>query len=192
MCGSTELAPSVRTRYEVVRRTAIQTLLALGLVLPATAFGVFWLYGGDLSNSVSGHAALGFCLALAGVETLIFAPTVAIRSRALSHSVPGLRRFWWPGSPTRTFRQSRPLATSSTLGLAGSARTGDHDPQAHPCARTNAKLPREIQQSGESDRALAARLGFNPSQRYLKFQDGGASRWWGPRMVETRRVWRSE
>ena len=33
----------------------------------------------------------------------------------------------------------------------------------------------------------------NPSQRYLKFQDGGASRRVGyPRMVETRRVWRSE
>ena len=31
------------------------------------------------------------------------------------------------------------------------------------------------------------------SQRYLKFQDGGASRRVGyPRMVETRRVWRSE
>src|SRR5208282_4790607 len=50
------------------------------LVLPATAFGVFWLYGGDLSSSVSGYAALEFCLALAGVETLIIAPTVAIRS----------------------------------------------------------------------------------------------------------------
>jgi alpha-methylacyl-CoA racemase len=33
----------------------------------------------------------------------------------------------------------------------------------------------------------------NPRQRYLKFQDGGASRRVGyPRMVETRRVWRSE
>ena len=31
-----------------------------------------------------------------------------------------------------------------------------------PSARTNAKLRREIQQSGESDRALAARLGLNP------------------------------
>ncbi len=31
------------------------------------------------------------------------------------------------------------------------------------------------------------------TQRYLKFQDGGASRCVGyPRMVETRRVWRSE
>src|SRR5208282_3360784 len=80
MCRSTELARAVRTRYEVVRWTAMQTLLGLGLVLPATAFGVFWLYGGDLSNSVSGYAAMRFCLALAGVETLIIAPTVAIRS----------------------------------------------------------------------------------------------------------------
>jgi len=32
----------------------------------------------------------------------------------------------------------------------------------HPCARTNAKLRREIQESGESGRALAARLGINP------------------------------
>ena len=32
----------------------------------------------------------------------------------------------------------------------------------HPCARTNSKLRREIQQSEESDRALAARLGLNP------------------------------
>ena len=58
----------------------MQTLLGLGLVLPATAFGVLWLYGGDLNNSVSGYAAMGFCLALAAVETLIIAPTVAIRS----------------------------------------------------------------------------------------------------------------
>jgi diguanylate cyclase (GGDEF)-like protein len=71
---------AVRTKYEVVRWTAMQTLLALGLVLPATAFGVFWLYGGDLSNSVSGYAAMVFCLAFAAVETLIIGPTVAIRS----------------------------------------------------------------------------------------------------------------
>ena len=35
-------------------------------------------------------------------------------------------------------------------------------------------------------------LMVNPSQRYLKFQDGGASRCGYPSMVETRRVWRSE
>ena len=58
----------------------MQTLLGLSLVLPATAVGVFWLYGGHLSNSVSGYAAMGFCLALAAVETLIIAPTIAIRS----------------------------------------------------------------------------------------------------------------
>ena len=34
---------------------------------------------------------------------------------------------------------------------------------------------------------------WKSSQRYLKFQDGGANRCVGyPRMVETRRVWRSE
>ena len=40
----------------------------------------------------------------------------------------------------------------------------------------------------------AAQLALQKSsQRYLKFQDGGASRCVGyPRMVETRRVWRSE
>ncbi len=32
----------------------------------------------------------------------------------------------------------------------------------HPSARTNAQLRREIQQSGESNRALAVRLGLNP------------------------------
>jgi len=74
------MARAVRTKYEVVRWTAMQPLLGLGLVLPATAIGVFWLYGGDLSNWVSGYAAMGFCLALAAVETLIIAPTVAIRS----------------------------------------------------------------------------------------------------------------
>ena len=31
----------------------------------------------------------------------------------------------------------------------------------HPCARTNAKLRREIQESAETNKALAARLGFN-------------------------------
>ncbi len=39
----------------------------------------------------------------------------------------------------------------------------------------------------------ATDYGVRTSQRYLKFQDGGASRCVGyPRMVETRRVWRSE
>jgi len=31
----------------------------------------------------------------------------------------------------------------------------------HPCARTNAKLRREIQESSETNKALAARLGLN-------------------------------
>jgi len=74
------LAPAIRTNYDVARWTAIQTMLAVGLVLPATAMGLFWLYGGDLSRPVSGYAALHFCLALAAVEALVFAPAVAIRS----------------------------------------------------------------------------------------------------------------
>jgi len=74
------LASAIRTNYDVARWTAIQTMLAVGLVLPATAMGLFWLYGGDLSRPVSGYAALHFCLALAAVEALVFAPAVAIRS----------------------------------------------------------------------------------------------------------------
>ncbi len=74
--GVTELAPAVRTNYEVARWTAIQTLLALALVLPSTAMGLLWLCGGDLSRSVSGR----FGLALATIEALVFAPVVALRS----------------------------------------------------------------------------------------------------------------
>ncbi len=74
------MAAAIRTKYEVARWTAIQTLLALALVLPATAIGLFWLYGGDLSRAVTGYAALRFCLALAAIEALVFAPAVAVRS----------------------------------------------------------------------------------------------------------------
>jgi diguanylate cyclase (GGDEF)-like protein len=74
------LAPAVRTSHDVARWPAIQTLLALGLVLPATAFGLLWLCGGDLSRSVSGLVILRFGLALAAVEALVFAPAVALRS----------------------------------------------------------------------------------------------------------------
>ena len=74
------MAPAVRTNYEVLRWTAIQTLLALALVLPATAVGLLWLYGGDLNHAVSGRATLRFCMALAAIEALVFAPAVALRS----------------------------------------------------------------------------------------------------------------
>jgi diguanylate cyclase (GGDEF)-like protein len=74
------LAPAVRTNYQVARWTAIQTLLALALVLPTTAIGLLWLYGGDLNRSMSGNATLRFCLALAASEALVFAPAVAFRS----------------------------------------------------------------------------------------------------------------
>jgi hypothetical protein len=53
------------------------------------------------------------------------------------------------------------LATSSTLGLSVSAKQGIMTRKLHPCARTNATLRREIQQSSETNKALAARLGLN-------------------------------
>ena len=53
-------------------------------------------------------------------------------------------------------------------------------------------LPESLQHGG-AEEILIRQDQDNPSQRYLKFQDDGASRWVGyPRMVETRRVWRSE
>ena len=53
------------------------------------------------------------------------------------------------------------LAASSTLGLTVGARTRGMTRKLHPCARTNAKLRREIQESAETNKALAARLGLN-------------------------------
>jgi diguanylate cyclase (GGDEF)-like protein len=64
----------------VARWTAIQTLLALALVMPATGVGLLWFCGGDLSRSVNGLTALRFGLALAAIEALVFAPAVALRS----------------------------------------------------------------------------------------------------------------
>ena len=58
----------------------IQTLLALGLVVPTTAWALVWLYGGDFSRSVSGLVTLRFGLALAAIEALVFAPIIALRS----------------------------------------------------------------------------------------------------------------
>jgi diguanylate cyclase (GGDEF)-like protein len=74
------LVPAIRTRYEVARWTVIQTLLALGLVVPTTAWALVWLYGGDFSRSVSGLVTLRFGLALAAIEALVFAPIIALRS----------------------------------------------------------------------------------------------------------------
>jgi hypothetical protein len=65
------LVPAIRTRYEVARWTVIQTLLALGLVVPTTAWALVWLYGGDFSRSVSGLVTLRFGLALAAIEALV-------------------------------------------------------------------------------------------------------------------------
>ena len=69
--------------------------------------------------------------------------------------VPGPTR---NGSNASTFW---PLAVSSTLGLTVGARTRGMTRKLHPCARTNAKLRREIQESTETNKALAARLGLN-------------------------------
>jgi diguanylate cyclase (GGDEF)-like protein len=74
------LVPAIRTRYEVARWTVIQTLLALGLVVPTTGWALVWLYGGDFSRSVSGLVTLRFGLALAAIEALVFAPIIALRS----------------------------------------------------------------------------------------------------------------
>ncbi len=74
------MAPAVRTNYDVARWTAIQTLFALALVIPATGLGLLWLYGGDLSRPVSGLVMLRFGLALSAIEALVFAPAVALRS----------------------------------------------------------------------------------------------------------------
>ena len=65
---------------DIVRSTARQTMLALGLVLPATALALAWLYHGDLNRSVAGTSVLPFCLGLAVVEALIFTPVVALHS----------------------------------------------------------------------------------------------------------------
>ena len=84
LCGldhvSLELVFPVRTNADVVRWTAIQTVLAVGLVVPATALALLWLYGGDLSRPVDGHSVMRFCLVLSTLEALVFAPAVASRS----------------------------------------------------------------------------------------------------------------
>jgi diguanylate cyclase (GGDEF)-like protein len=78
--GVLALVPAIRTRCEVARWTVIQTLLALGLVIPTTGGALVWLYGGDFSRSVSGPVTLRFGLALAAIEALVFAPIIALRS----------------------------------------------------------------------------------------------------------------
>jgi diguanylate cyclase (GGDEF)-like protein len=78
--GIFELAPTVRTNYEVARWIAIQTLFASCFVVPATFLAVIWMCGGDLSRTFSAGGALGFGLCLSLVETLVFTPIVAIRS----------------------------------------------------------------------------------------------------------------
>jgi len=72
------LVSAVLTRYEAPRRTALQALLGIGLVLPAIAVATLWLYG-EFDGAVGGSAVLVFCLAVAAVETLVFA-AAAMRS----------------------------------------------------------------------------------------------------------------
>ena len=78
--ASLQLAFPVRTKADVVRWTAIQTVLAVGLVVPATALALLLLYRGDLSRPVDGRIVMSFCLVLSTVEALVFAPVVASRS----------------------------------------------------------------------------------------------------------------
>lgn len=77
------MVSAVLTRYEAPRRPAVQALLGLGLVLPAIAFATFWLYDSDFAGSVSGTAVLVFCLAMAGVETLVFAAAAVLSAEML-------------------------------------------------------------------------------------------------------------
>ena len=132
------MAPAVRTNYEVLRWTAIQTLLALALVLPATAIGLLWLYGGDLNHAVSGNATLRFCMALAAIEALVFAPAVAFRSsrtlRELTVARDELDRLAHFDSLTgllnrRAFDKAAagPLTSPATLGRPAAALMCDLD-----------------------------------------------------------------
>jgi diguanylate cyclase (GGDEF)-like protein len=75
-----ELAPTLRTNYEVARWIAIQTLFALCFVAPATFLAVIWICGGDFNRTFSAGGGLVFGLCLSVVETLVFTPIVAIRS----------------------------------------------------------------------------------------------------------------
>ena len=137
-CGSPALVPAVRTNYDVVRWTAIQTLLAVGLVLPATALGLLWLCGGDVSRSLSALATLRFGLALAAIEALVFAPVVALRSsktlRELTLARDELDRLAHFDSLTgllnrRAFDKvaAGALATPATLGCPAAALMCDLD-----------------------------------------------------------------
>jgi diguanylate cyclase (GGDEF)-like protein len=76
------MAPVIRTHAEVARWIAIQTAYTSAFILPATAAACLWLFGGDLSRTVSGWEAMRFCLGVALAETLAFTPLVAIRSVA--------------------------------------------------------------------------------------------------------------
>ena len=75
-----ELAPALRTRSEMIRWIAAQTLLAASCVAPVTLLATLWLCGGDLSRKLDGHTILLFGMALAMAETLVVTPAVGVRS----------------------------------------------------------------------------------------------------------------
>ncbi|MBV9286723.1 MAG: GGDEF domain-containing protein [Hyphomicrobiales bacterium] len=75
-----DLAASVRTNADVVRWTAIRTILAVALVVPATALAVWWLHGGDLGRPRDGYDGMRFALVLCALEALVFGPVLAWRT----------------------------------------------------------------------------------------------------------------
>jgi diguanylate cyclase (GGDEF)-like protein len=68
-----QLISRVRILVEVSRWSTIQALFGFGLVLAVAAFTNRWLYGVDSSGSALGYAAPVFCLAVAAIETFVFA-----------------------------------------------------------------------------------------------------------------------
>ena len=74
------MAPVIRTRAEVARWIAVQTIYTAAFIVPTTAAACLWLYGGDLSRAIGGWTAMKFFLGLGLAETLLFTPIVAIRS----------------------------------------------------------------------------------------------------------------
>ncbi len=83
------MSHAARDDHGVMRSTARQAMVGLGLVLPATACALAWLYHGDLSRSVVGYAALPFCLAVAVLEALVFTPIIAFHS---NHTLQKLKQ----------------------------------------------------------------------------------------------------
>jgi predicted signal transduction protein with EAL and GGDEF domain len=73
------LTAPVRTNADVVRWTAIRTVLAVALVVPGTGLAVLWLHRGDLSQPVDGYDNMRFALAVCTLQALVVAPEIALR-----------------------------------------------------------------------------------------------------------------